>query len=68
MSTTTSTLKSNRNYRFGEIIGQYRSQPGTYKGKTFKTIDILLNRLLTELCKGENEGVKKMKYKNKETD
>jgi len=68
VSTTTSTLKSNKNYHFGEIIGQYRSQPGTDEGKTFKNIDILLNRLLTELCKGENEGVKRMKNKNKETD
>lgn len=64
MSTTTSTLKSNKNYHFGEIIGQYRSQPGTYEGKTFKNIDIYWINYWPNYERRKWNG----KNKNKETD
>lgn len=62
MSTTTSTLKSNKNYHFGEIIGHYRSQPGkNTKVQTFR--DFYWIDYLTESCKGQNGGEKRMKNK-----
>lgn len=68
MSTTTSTLQSNKNYHFGEIIGQYRSQPNTYEGKTFKNIDIYWIDYWPNFVKEKIKRSKIMKNKNKEKD
>lgn len=68
MSTTTSTLKSNKNYQFGEMIGQYRSQPGTNEGKTFKNIDIYWIDYRPNYAKEISKWKQIMKNKNKETD